>query len=91
MSSENLVPISTFEDQVEEREGITIVVRAPSGTLVKPYTYDRKAAGSATVAEWIDRRLKPSLNELEVKIVDGEHESPRRSTKLLDTLRKSYN
>ena len=90
MNSENQVSVSTFEEQVEAIEGITIVVRAPSGTLVKPYIYDRKAAGSTTVADWIERRLNPALEGFEIKIIDGEHESPRRSTKLLETLRNSY-
>ena len=84
------VSVSTFEEQVEATEGITIVVRAPSDTLVNPYIYDRMAAGNSTVSEWIERRLRPALGNHEVKIIDGEHESPRRSTKKLETLRNSY-
>ena len=89
-SSVNLVPVTDFESQVEAVEGITIVVRAPSNTMVPEYTYVRRSPGDNTVGEWMNNRINPSLNGLEVTIIDGEHESPRRSTKRLSTLRDSY-
>lgn len=85
-----LVPVTVFESQVEEIEGITIVVRAPSGTMVPEYGYVRRSPGDNTVAEWMTNRINPALDGFEVKIIDGEHESPRRSTKRLSTLRDSY-
>lgn len=86
----NQVPVTVFESQVEEIEGITIVVRAPSGTMVNPYGYVRKSPGDNTVSEWLNNRINPAVGGFEVKIIDGEHESPRRSTKRLSTLRDSY-
>ena len=86
----NLVNIETFEKQVEEIENITIVVRASSTTQVQSYNYSRKAADSSTIGDWIANRVRPKLGDLEIKVIDGELESPRRNSKLLENLRKSY-
>ena len=88
--SEEQVPVAVFESQVEEIEGITIVVRESSSTMVDSYKYKRQCPNDNTVLEWLNTRIKPILGDIEVKIIDGEHESPRRSSKRLSTLRDSY-
>lgn len=88
--AQKMVPITVFEAQIEEIEGITVVVRAGSETMVPAYPYVKKSPGDNTVAEWLDKRIKPLIGDYEIKIIDGEHESPRRSTKRLSTLRDSY-
>jgi hypothetical protein len=85
-----MITVESFEKQVEDIEGITIVIRAPSGTQVESYDYDRKAADSSSIGDWLKNRITPKIGELEVKILEGDLESPRRNSKKLETVRQSY-
>lgn len=83
------VSVSEFERQVFELEEVKIVVRAPRGQSVPSYDYERKADKSSSVAEWSDKRLKPSLKDVEFEIVKGDGSVPHGRTKM-ETVRSSY-
>jgi hypothetical protein len=83
------ISVSEFEAKVLEIEEIVIRVRASSSAKVLDYTYERKAAGNQTVADWLDGRIRPLINRLEVSVIGGDCTSPHGRTKL-ETLRSSY-
>lgn len=78
-----------LEDEVFEREGIRIIVRAPKATQLGDFAYARKAAGGATVAHWLGQRIIPLLAGHEVVVVNGAGERPHGKT-TLQKLRDSY-
>jgi L,D-peptidoglycan transpeptidase YkuD (ErfK/YbiS/YcfS/YnhG family) len=83
------ISVAEFEAKVLEQEEVVIKVRASVGTKVNDYSYQRKAAGSQSITEWLEGRVKPCLNGLEVVVVDGDYSTPHGRTKL-ETLRQSY-
>ncbi len=83
------VSVAEFEAAVLEREGIVLRIRAPSGTKVSAYSYERKAAGNQSTTDWIEGRIKPLLNGFEFCIIDGNYTQPHGRTRL-DRLRDSY-
>lgn len=83
------ISVAEFEAKVLEKEEIVIRIRAPSGTKVDDYTYERKAAGNQSTADWMEGRIKPLLGGHEVDVVGGNFTSPHGRTKLA-TLRSSY-
>lgn len=83
------ISVAEFEAKVLEQEEIVIRIRAPAGTKVSDYTYERKAAGTQSTTDWLEGRIKPLLNGNEVVVVDGEYATPHGRTKL-ERLRKSY-
>jgi hypothetical protein len=83
------ISIAEFEAKVQEKEEVVIKIRAPRGTLVDDYSYERKAAGNNSITEWIENRIKPCLDGLEVEVVDGDYSKPHGRTKM-DTLRSGY-
>jgi len=88
-SKSKTMSVAEFEAKVLEKEEIVIRVRAPAGTVVGAYQYDRKAAGSQSTTDWIEGRIKPLLVGYEFSIIDGDHSTPHGRTKL-DNVRKSY-
>jgi len=38
------ITVREFEQKIREKEEVTLVVRAPSNTMVEDYDFDRKAA-----------------------------------------------
>lgn len=83
------ISIAEFEAKVLEKEEIVIKVRAPASTQVEDYDYDRKAAGTQSVTDWLEGRVKPALDGHEVVVIDGDYTTPHGRTKL-ERLRKSY-
>ncbi len=83
------ISVAEFEAKVLEKEEIVIKVRAPASTQVEDYNYDRKAAGTQSVSDWLEGRIKPALDGHEVVVIDGDYTTPHGRTKL-DRLRKSY-
>jgi hypothetical protein len=84
-----LISATEFEAKVLEKEEIVIKIRAPANTQVQDFTYDRKAAGTTSITDWLDGRIKPLLNKNEVVIIAGDYASPHGRTKI-DTVRKGY-
>jgi len=83
------ISVAEFEAKVLEREEIVIKIRAPSGTKVSDYNYDRKAASGQSISDWLEGRIKPALVNHEVVIVGGDYTTPHGRTKL-GRLRDSY-
>lgn len=83
------VTVRQFEEKVLEKEEVVIVIRAPANSMVEDYEYARKAAGNASVTDWVEQRIKPCLKDTEFTIVNGDHTHPHGRTKL-DTLRSGY-
>jgi phage major head subunit gpT-like protein len=85
------IAVRDFEKKVRELEEISIVIHAPSSTMVEDYAYKKKAASTASLTEWIDTRVKPALNGHEFSIINAEYvaDTPHGRTKL-ETLRSSY-
>ncbi len=83
------ISVAEFEAKVLAQEEIVIRIRANSGTKVSDYTYERKAAGSQSITDWLDGRIRPLLNGHEVVVIDGDYTTPHGRTKL-ETLRSSY-
>jgi hypothetical protein len=78
-----------IEQAVFELEEIRIVIRAPANGNFEPYQYTRKAAENASIAEWLEQRVKPIINGHGVVVVDGNGNIPHGRTRL-STLRASY-
>ena len=83
------ISVTEFEAKVLELEGIIIRVRAPSGSQVSDYSYARKSPGNQSTSDWLEGRIKPSLDAHEVVVINGDYVTPHGLTKL-DRLRKSY-
>lgn len=83
------ISVSEFEAKVLKIEEVVIVVRAPSNTQLDDYEYKRKAADSQPVSGWLEGRLKPLLDNYEVRVISGDYTTPHGRTKL-ETLRSSY-
>lgn len=83
------ISVGEFESKVLEQEEIVIKIRAPIGSMVKDFTYERKAAGNQSITDWLDGRIRPLINNNEVVIIDGEYTNPHGRTKL-ERLRNSY-
>ena len=83
------ISVSDFEAKVLAQEEIVIRIRAPAGTRVPDYTYERKAAGNQSTTDWLDGRIKPLIKGYEVTVIDGDYTAPHGRTRL-DTLRSSY-
>lgn len=83
------ISVAEFEARVLAQEEIVIRIRANSSTKVSDYTYERKAAGSQSITDWLDGRIRPLINGHEVVVIDGYYTTPHGRTKL-ETLRSSY-
>lgn len=85
-----MISIEEFEIRVLELEDIRLVVRAPTGTKVGAYNYERKASGTSSVSVWLETRVKPLIKGLGVAVINGEGLAPHGLTQL-EKVRKSYN
>lgn len=83
------ISVAEFEAKVLAKEEIVIRIRAPSGTKIDDYKYERKAAGNQSTTDWLEGRIRPLTKGLEVEVIAGDYTSPHGRTKL-DTLRSSY-
>ena len=81
--------VGEFEQRVLEVEKVVIRVRADTNTDIGGFDYKKKAGGGTSVSHWLDKRISPSLNGLEVSIIDGNYEQPHGKT-LMKNLRSSY-
>ena len=78
-----------FEQRVLDLEEIVIRIRAPGYQEVDDYDYQRQAAGTTSVSDWLRTRIPPRILEIGVSIVDGNLREPHGRTRL-STLRASY-
>jgi hypothetical protein len=78
-----------LEQAVFDMDEIRVVVRANTGTDLDDYKFVRKAAGSASLTDWLDQRIRPLLRGHEVAVVDGNGVSPHGRTQI-EKVRASY-
>lgn len=88
------ITVRELEERILELEEVVVRIRAPHDALVNDYAgkdgaYERKAAGTTSVSDWLEQRIKPSLNGFEYSIINGDYSTPHGRTKL-STLRNSY-
>lgn len=83
------ITVRALEEKIFELEEVVVTIRAPSGQLVDDYEYERKAAGTSSVTDWLDGRVKPLLGGHEVVVINGDYATPHGRTKM-STLRDSY-
>ncbi|MDE0695284.1 MAG: hypothetical protein OXH76_05555 [Boseongicola sp.] len=86
---ESMVTIEEFERKIEEKEGISVIFRVPSKTMVPDYDFQRAAPRNMSVSDFKYLRLNKYVGDCEVVIVDGSHRQPHGRTKM-ETLRESY-
>ncbi len=78
-----------IEQQVFELEEVRIILRCPWNQDFEDYLYERKAAGNASITEWLDQRVRPLIGNIQVVVVNGSGEIPHGRTKM-EKLRASY-
>lgn len=88
------ITVRELEEKILELEEVVIRIRAPHSEMVNDYSskdgpYVRKAAGSTSVTDWLEQRVKPCIGELEYSVISGEYTTPHGRTKL-STLRNGY-
>ena len=83
------ISVAAFEAKVLELEDVVIRIRAPAGSAVNDYEYERKSADNQSVADWLEGRIKPLIDNHEVVVIDGHYTTPHGRTRLR-TLRSSY-
>ena len=86
---ESSVSPREFELAVLDREDVRIVVRAPHDKKLKPYHFQRKAADTTSVTEWLEARVLPLVDGYPVEVISGGGVAPHGRTRM-STLRNSY-
>ena len=84
-----MTTVRALEERVFDLEQVVIKIRAPLDAEVDDYGYERKAASSTSLTDWLDSRIKPLVRGNEVAIIGGNYTTPHGRTKL-GTLRESY-
>ena len=89
------ITVRDLEAKIFDLEDIVVRIRASQDTPVTDYVtmadevYVRKASGTTSITDWLDQRVRPCLNGLEVSVISGDYTTPHGRTKL-STLRDSY-
>jgi hypothetical protein len=83
------VTASELEEQIFDKEGVRVVIRAGKDTKFPPYNYKNKASASMSKTSWYMSRVKPLLGEFEGEVVDGHGEMPHGRTQMIK-MRDSY-
>ena len=83
------VTVGEFEKKIDEIEGVSVLIRMPSTTMVPDYPFQRAAPKNMSVSTFKELRISKLVGDCEVVIVDGSHRQPHGRTKMA-TLRESY-
>jgi hypothetical protein len=78
-----------IEQAVFDLEEVRIVIRADVRAELGDFTYDRRAAGNASISDWLDQRIRPLIGKHGVVVIDGSGALPHGRTKM-EKLRESY-
>ena len=78
-----------FEQKIFEIEGVRIVIRASSDTMIGNYDYKRRYDQGNSINEWLKSRIFDNIEQFDVVVVDGTGALPNRKTHM-GTLRDSY-
>lgn len=91
MAKNNTCSVAELEKQIFEKEGVTVVVRAPSNEQVDKYPYERKLADNKNISDLRDRVNKAIGDKgLEYSIVLGDGNSLPHGRTNMSTARDSY-
>lgn len=83
------VTASELEEQIFDKEGVRIVIRAGKDTRFAPYNYKRKASETMSKNSWYMSRVKPILGDCEGEVIDGTGDIPHGRTQM-KKIRDSY-
>ena len=78
-----------LERKAWQLDGIRVVVRAPSGAQVVPYTNTNAAGKGMNVTKYVATRIQPCVSTFEVAVIGGNGELVHGRT-LLGKVRESY-
>ncbi|XZG70979.1 hypothetical protein ACTSKR_03670 [Chitinibacteraceae bacterium HSL-7] len=78
-----------LEALILEKEEVVVIIRTAPNRDLGEYNYERKAAGTASVSDWVEQRLKPALAGADFTIISGDYTHPHGRTKM-STLRAGY-
>ncbi len=81
--------VGELEARIWELEGIWILILAPSHEEVHDYNYGSPARENWRVAEWLEARVKPSVPDKVVMVLQGNGEQYRGNDPL-HALRHTY-
>ena len=83
------VTASELEEQIFDKEGVRIVIRAGKDTRFTPYDYERRASATMSKNSWYMSRVKPILGNCEGEVIDGTGDIPHGKTQM-KKIRDSY-
>lgn len=83
------VSASEFERQVFEVDEVRIVTRCRRDQQLPEYPYERKAATTTSLTEWLNTRIKPLVGDVEVDVIDGTGVAPHGRTNI-ENVRNGY-
>lgn len=91
MGKNNNCSVAELEKQIFEKEGITVVIRAPSNEKVDNYPYERKLADNKNISDLRDRINKAiGSRGLDYSIVLGDGNALPHGRTNMSTARDSY-
>jgi hypothetical protein len=91
MAKENKCSAYDLEKQILEKEGVAVVIRAPSNTLLNNYPYERKLADNKNISDLRDRINKAiGSNNVEYSIILGDGNTLPHGRTNMSTARDSY-
>ena len=79
-----------FEDKVLEVEDVVIRLRCPRNQLVDDFDFSRKAADNTSLSDWLEKRIKPRIGEMDCDVVDGQAFQRPHGRTSMSKLRDTY-
>jgi len=83
------VTASELEEQILDKEGVRIVIRAGKDERFDPYDYKKKASATMSKTNWYMSRVKPLIGDNEAEVVDGTGATPHGKMQM-QKIRDSY-
>ncbi|MDJ0891669.1 MAG: hypothetical protein QNK18_10835 [Gammaproteobacteria bacterium] len=81
--------VGELEARIWELEGIRVLILAPSHEEVAGYRYCSPAGQTCRVAEWLETRVRPSVPNHMVMVLQGNGRQPQGNVPL-HRLRHTY-
>ena len=81
--------VGELEARIWELEGIRVLVLAPSHEEVNDYDYGSPARENWRVAQWLESRVKPSVPDKVVMVLQGNGAQSLENVRL-QALRHTY-
>ena len=81
--------VGELEARIWELEGIRVLILAPSHEEVDGYRYHSPARESWRVAQWLESRVRPSIPNRMVIVLQGDGQQPSGNLPL-HSLRHTY-